>query len=85
MKWFIVMLWVSTVAYAQLRGKVRHGWRKAFLDHSTLLAPINALMVLTSKIPTASRTAVCSLTTPVGYSSGIDHPPNSANFAPRAS
>ena len=35
-------------------------------------------------MPTDSRTAVCSLTTPVGYSSGIDHPPNSANFAPRA-
>lgn len=52
MKWFVVMLWVTTVAYTQLRGKVRHGWRKAFLDHSTLLAPINALMVLTSKIPT---------------------------------
>src|ERR1700761_8761716 len=39
---------------------------------------------LTSKMPTASRTAVCSLTTPVGYSSGIDQPPNSANFAPSA-
>ena len=37
---------------------------------------------LTSKMPTASRTAVCSLTTPEGYSSGIDQPPNSANFAP---
>ena len=35
-------------------------------------------------MPTASRTAVCSLTTPEGYSSGIDQPPNSANFAPRA-
>ena len=35
-------------------------------------------------MPTASRTAVCSLTTPVGYSSGIDQPPNSANFAPSA-
>src|SRR5687768_159811 len=39
----------------------------------------------TSKIPTASRTAVCSLITPAGYSSGIDQPPNSASFAPRAS
>ena len=33
-------------------------------------------------MPTASRTAVCSLTTPEGYSSGIVQPPNSANFAP---
>ena len=27
---------------------------------------------------------MCSLTTPEGYSSGIDQPPNSANFAPSA-
>ena len=40
---------------------------------------------LTSKMPTLSRTAVCSLTTPAAYSSGIDQPPNSANFAPSAS
>ena len=33
-------------------------------------------------MPTASRTAVCSLTTPAGYSSGIDQPPNSASLAP---
>src|SRR4051794_34657663 len=39
---------------------------------------------LTSKMPTASRTAVCSLTMPEGYSSGIDQPPKSANFAPSA-
>jgi leucyl aminopeptidase len=38
---------------------------------------------LTSKMPTLVRTAVCSLTTPA-YSSGISHPPNSENFAPRA-
>src|SRR3954452_16362121 len=40
---------------------------------------------LTSKTPTPSRTAVCSLTTPAAYSSGIDQPPNSPNFAPNAS
>src|SRR5688500_7665542 len=39
----------------------------------------------TSKMPTASRTAVCSLITPEGYSSGIDQPPNSASLAPSAS
>jgi hypothetical protein len=39
---------------------------------------------LTSKMPTDSRTAVCSLTTPEGYSNGIDQPPNSASFAPSA-
>src|SRR3954467_14030362 len=36
-------------------------------------------------MPTASRPAVCSLTTPEpAYSSGIDQPPNSASLAPRA-
>src|SRR3954467_4712676 len=40
---------------------------------------------LTSKRPTASRTEVCSLTTPdPAYSKGIDQPPNSASFAPSA-
>src|SRR5688500_16448366 len=39
----------------------------------------------TSKMPTLSRTAVCSLITPEGYSSGIDQPPNSASLAPSAS
>src|SRR5829696_1803606 len=39
----------------------------------------------TSKSPTASRTAVCSRTTPpAGYSIGIDQPPKSAILAPSA-
>src|SRR5450756_1756226 len=40
---------------------------------------------LTSKMPTRSRTAVCSRTTPPpGYSIGISQPPKSAILAPRA-
>src|SRR5688500_13912550 len=40
---------------------------------------------LTSKTPTASRTARCSLSTPPpGYSIGISQPPKSASLAPRA-
>ena len=40
---------------------------------------------LTSKRPTALRTASCSLSTPPpGYSMGISQPPKSASFAPRA-
>src|SRR5450759_1707064 len=39
---------------------------------------------LTSKIPTACRTAACSLSTPPsGYSIGISQPPKSAILAPR--
>lgn len=61
MKWLILLLWSMTVMYGQLRGKVRHSWRKAFLDHSTLLAPINALMVLTSKVPTTPYVPVSAI------------------------
>ncbi len=52
MKWLIVALWGSAILFAQLRGQVRLPWRKAFVDHSVLLAPINALMVLCSRVPT---------------------------------
>ena len=61
MKWLIVLLWSLTVMYGQMRGKVRHSWRKAFLDHSTLLAPINALMVLNSKVPTTPYVPVSTI------------------------
>src|SRR3954464_2701349 len=40
---------------------------------------------LTSKTPTAVRTASCSRSTPpFGYSMGISQPPKSAIFAPRS-
>ncbi len=40
---------------------------------------------LTSNRPTASRTALCSASTPPpAYSSGMSQPPNSASLAPRA-
>ena len=61
MKWLIVLLWGMTVMYGQMRGKVRHSWRKAFLDHSTLLAPINALMVLSSRVPTTPFVPVSTI------------------------
>ncbi len=61
MKWLILLMWSLTVLYGQLRGKVRHSWRKAFLDHSTLLAPINALMVLSSKVPTTPYVPVSTI------------------------
>ncbi len=51
MKWLMLALWGSSILFSQLRGKVKLPWRKAFLDHSVLLAPVNALMVLSSKVP----------------------------------
>ena len=52
MKWIIVSVWVSAVLFGHFRGRVRLPLRRLFLDHSVLLAPLNALMVLFSKVPT---------------------------------
>ena len=63
------------------RSLVRQAFR-----YSTAPSPRTTILPrwLTSKMPTESRTAACSLSTPAGYSSGISQPPNSANFAPSA-
>ena len=77
----------STACTAPCRAR---SWRRSLvsvaLTKSAAPGPLTIALPrwLTSKMPTASRTAVCSLTTPEGYSSGIDQPPNSANFAPSA-
>ena len=52
MKWLIVGTWLSAILFGHYRGQVRAAWQKVFLDHSALLAPLNALMVLCSKVPT---------------------------------
>ncbi|MFW8566916.1 aspartyl/asparaginyl beta-hydroxylase domain-containing protein [Orrella sp. 11846] len=52
MKWIILIAWLGAVLFAHYRGQVRLPLRRQLLDHSVILAPINALMILTSKIPT---------------------------------
>lgn len=52
MKWMILFIWVGSVLFAHFRGQVRLPLRRQLLDHSIILAPINAFMVLTSKAPT---------------------------------
>lgn len=52
MKWIIVSAWLSAILFGHFRGQVRLPLRRLFLDHSVLLAPINALMVWFSKVPT---------------------------------
>ena len=80
---------------ASSQQSVYCAWPGAILARSLLsvaltwsAAPVPVTIALprwlTSKMPTASRTAVCSFTTPVGYSSGMLQPPNSANFAPES-
>src|SRR6478752_5247564 len=64
------------------RSLVRHA-----LTKSAAPGPVTEALPrwLTSKIPTRSRTAVCSATTPPpGYSIGISQPPKSAILAPSA-
>jgi len=53
MKWLIPGLWLAAILYGHFRGKVRLSWSRVFLDHSVLLAPVNAFMVLTSRVPTS--------------------------------
>lgn len=50
-KWIILAIFVISALYIQNRGKVRHSFYRQFFDHSTLLAPINFLMYLFSKVP----------------------------------
>lgn len=51
MKAIIITLFVLSVAYIHLRGRVRHKLARQLSDHSTLLAPINSLLYLCSRLP----------------------------------
>ncbi|VFR89847.1 Fe(2+)/alpha-ketoglutarate-dependent dioxygenase LpxO [plant metagenome] len=57
MKWLIPGIWLAAILYGHLRGRVRLPFVRQLLDHSALLAPINALMVLNSKVPTTPYVA----------------------------
>jgi beta-hydroxylase len=37
--------------YVHSRGRVRRRWTRQLLDHSTIMAPYNALMYLFSAVP----------------------------------
>jgi beta-hydroxylase len=52
MKWLLLVGWLSAILFVHFRGKVRLPLARQLLDHSVLLAPINALLVLNSKVPT---------------------------------
>jgi beta-hydroxylase len=57
-KWSLLALFLAAVVFVQMRGKVRHKWFKQIFDHSALLAPLNALMYLLSRVPTTPYVAV---------------------------
>jgi len=52
MKWLILFAWLGSILFAHYRGVVRLPLKRQLLDHSIILAPINAFMVLTSRVPT---------------------------------
>lgn len=51
-KYLILGLFLLSVLYVHLRGKVRFGFGRQLFNHSSLLAPYNALMYLFSAVPT---------------------------------
>jgi beta-hydroxylase len=51
-KILVLLIFVSSILYLQLRGHVRHKWMKQIFDHSALLSPLNASMYLLSDVST---------------------------------
>jgi beta-hydroxylase len=50
-KFIVLYAFVASAMYVHYRGRVRHGFFRQLTDHSTLMAPYNALMYLFSAVP----------------------------------
>lgn len=50
-KWIILFIFILAVTYTQFRGKVRLPFLRQLINHSTFMAPINAIMYLFSAVP----------------------------------
>ena len=50
-KFVVLYLFIASAIYIHYRGRVRHGFFRQVTDHSTLMAPYNALMYLFSAVP----------------------------------
>ena len=50
-KWLVIYFWVATVCYVHFRGQVRHTFLRQVSDHSTFVAPINAVIYAFSSVP----------------------------------
>ena len=50
MKWFFLFIWLLSIVFFYFRGKIRPTISKTFFDHSIILAPINLIFILTSKV-----------------------------------
>ena len=51
-------IWLAAILFAHFRGRVKLPLSRQLLDHSVLLAPVNAFMVLASRVPTTPLPAV---------------------------
>jgi beta-hydroxylase len=52
MKWAVTSIFLSSVIFVHFRGKVRMPFFRQLFDHSSIMAPLNILMYLFSKVPT---------------------------------
>jgi beta-hydroxylase len=50
-RFLLIALFVGAALHVHYRGRVRHGFGRQLTDHSTLLAPVNALFYLFSRLP----------------------------------
>lgn len=60
-KVFVVLSLVAATAYIHFRGKVRYSFFRQLFDHSTFMAPINALMYAFSSVPKTPYLSVSSI------------------------
>jgi len=47
----VLVMFMASAVYVHLRGRVRYGWLRALTSWMVLLAPVNALMYLFSRVP----------------------------------
>ena len=50
-KFIVLYVFIASAVYVHYRGRVRHGFLRQLTDHSSLMAPYNALMYLFSAVP----------------------------------
>src|SRR5439155_15042626 len=50
-KFIVLYVFIVSAVYVHYRGRVRHGFFRQLTDHSSIMAPYNALMYLFSAVP----------------------------------
>ena len=50
-KFIVLYAFIASAVFIHYRGRVRHGFFRQLTDHSSLMAPYNALMYLFSAVP----------------------------------